>query len=332
MPVSKEDLETRINEVAGGDETLAASLREIYGKSESAATRFVGGFTRTDDYTRKTQDLAKQKTQLAAVQTEFEERLTEAEKAKDKIMRDLANERISAGTANARLMTLKEKYALDDDDIPTPADVKKTASSGTVVDSTDLDAKFAAFETRLMSEVTKKLVPELTSLARLGPIMNDIAYEHEKLTGKRMTRKEQEDLLQEASKSDKTVQNFWEEKYQIQDKRLDLRDRSNKEKWQAEWDAELKRKQSEEAISGIRNRNAEQDPANDNGSPIFRRKFEATPDPIETANNGNDGKHKSGENNQPSLRGADAAAARFIERRSKGVPMGGTEQPVRKTA
>ena len=56
--IDKALLESCIAEAAGDDAEMSTFLRERYAKNEALAARFVGGFTRTADYTQKTQALS----------------------------------------------------------------------------------------------------------------------------------------------------------------------------------------------------------------------------------------------------------------------------------
>ena len=64
MPVDQKLLESCILEAAGDDAEMATFLRERYAKNDGLAAKFVGGFTRTADYTQKSQALAAERKQL----------------------------------------------------------------------------------------------------------------------------------------------------------------------------------------------------------------------------------------------------------------------------
>ena len=53
MPVDKQILEQCIAEAAGDDKEMADFLRTRYAANDALAVKFVGGFTRTADYSRK---------------------------------------------------------------------------------------------------------------------------------------------------------------------------------------------------------------------------------------------------------------------------------------
>jgi len=315
MGVDQQTLEQYITDVAGDDAELAKTLRERLGTNEKAATNFVGGYMRNQDYTKKTQALATEKQQLTALQTDYEARLSQADADKDKIMRDLANERISASRAQALLKTVKEAYSLTDSDLPGIEDIKATAATGRVVDtSPDLDQRFTSFKEQIFKEFNDRLIPEISGLAILPTIWNEIAYEHEKLTGKRLSDKEQKDILAEARKTNTSLVNVWQDKYEIPDKRLAVRDADNEKRLRAQWDDEQAKKNQEMALRGIRPESNEFALA-DRQSPIFKRDFNVQVD------------HEGGQGVKAPARtdavrertsGAERAAAKFQERARNG--------------
>lgn len=311
MPVDNATLDRYIADVAGDDQELATTLRERLGRNEKAATNFVGGFLRTQDYTKKTQDLATERGRFEAAQTEYESRLSQAEQEKDKIMRDLANERITGSRAVALLKTVKEAYGLTDNDLPGIDDVRETAKSGRVVDSTpDLDTRLGSFKAEIMKEITNSLIPEISGLAILGPVWNDISYEHEQLFGKRLTKAEQSEILADARKGNKSLESVWQDKYGVSDKRLEVRDNTNKDKWRQEWNDEQAKKNQEAALRGV---TPDADTTfSDRQSPIFKRSF--TPKAEES---GTPPAHL-GDAVRERTSGAERAAAKFIERQRSG--------------
>ena len=336
MAIDSAVLEQTINDVAGEDQELAGLLRERLGKNEGVANKFLGGFLRTSDYTKKTQawsderkQLEQEKQRLAGIQSEYETRLAAADEEKQRIMRDLANERISAAKANTLLQHLKEAYSLSDDDIPSAADIKQTAKTGNVIDSTaDLDERFKTFKQSLMDDITKRLVPELSSMAALDVIWNEIEHDHQHLFGKRISKQEKLDLLKEAQTNGKSLESVWQDKFGVDNRRLEVRDEENKKKWREDWEKELAAKRSEEALQGIRP-GAGEDVHDSQLSPLFKKNFAPQIDPAEAARNnqgnnggnGNNGRMPSAaERNSAS--GAERAAVRFRERRLNGVPLG----------
>lgn len=316
MPVDQATLDKYISEVAGDDQELAGILRERLGTKETAATNFMRGFMRNADYTQKTQDLAKQRATFESAQTEYENRLTAADQEKNKIMKDLASARISGARASELLNTVKDTYGLSDDDIPGLSDLKATERTGRVVDSTpDLDDRFKTFEEKLMDRVTKQLIPEISGLAILGPVWNDIAYEHEKLFGSRLSRKDQAEILEQARKENRSLDQVWSDKYNVTDKRQEVRTNEAVSKARQTWEDERAKKDQEAALRGV-HPEAQDASFADRQSPIFKRSFEVK--------EGN-GEQGNGLPTQPKTdahveRGsaADRAAAKFLQRKASG--------------
>ena len=320
MPVDQASLEKYITDVAGDDQDLAALLREKLGTKEQAASRFVGGFLRNQDYTQKTQDLAKQRQQFEALNQDYEQRLTTAETEKDQIMKDLANERISASKAQAMLRTVKQAYALTDADLPGIDDVQATARTGKVVDSTpDLEDRLTKFEQQMMDKLSKRLIPEISALAMLGPVWNSIERDHQRLFGKELDKREEADLLKQAREENRSLESVWSEKYNVSDKRLEVRDKDLETRLRQKWDDEQAKKNQEAALRGV-NPESREYALEDRQSPLFKRSFmpkeettdnkgappAPTPRPVQS-----DGNRERGG-------AADRAAAKFMERARNG--------------
>lgn len=320
MPVDQDTLNKYITDVAGDDQELATILRDKLGAKESAATRFVGGFLRTSDYTQKTQELSRQRQQFEAAQQDYETRLTQAETEKDQIMKDLADSRISAAHATTLLNHVKQAYALTDADLPGLKDVQETARSGKVVDSTpDLDSRFTKFEQQIMDKITKQLVPEISGLAALTPVWNDIEHEHQSLFGKRLTRAEEQALLKQAREENRSLDSVWQDKYNVTDKRLEVRDSGNRDKWRREWEDEQAKKNQEAALRGV-NPDSREFAMEDRQSPLFKRSFMPHE---ESANGGTTAVDRQAapvhsDAARERMSGADRAAAKFIERQRSG--------------
>jgi hypothetical protein len=318
MPVDAATLDRYISEVAGDDEELAGILREKLGTKEQAASRFVGGYLRNADYTQKTQELARYRDQYAQQQQEYENRLSQAEQEKDQIMRDLAEERITAARASSLLKTVKQAYSLSDTDIPGIDDLRETARTGTVVDSTpDLDKRLEAFEKQIMSKLAKQLIPEISGLAMLGPVWNEIEREHHALFGKHITKKEEADILKQARDENRSLEQVWTEKFAVPDKRLEMRDQTNRDKWRREWDDEQSKKNQEAALRGVSPDSREYG-LEDRQSPLFKRSFvpkeegksEPPPGRAPIPAHNDAAKERMG--------AADRAAAKFMERARNG--------------
>jgi hypothetical protein len=319
MPIDSATLQQYINEVSEGDPDLANVLQEKFGKNQNAAAKFVGGFLGRADVTRKQQELADQRKSFEGIQSEYENRLTQAEAEKTKIMRALADERITGSKAMALLNTVKEAYSLTDADLPGIDDVRATERTGKVVDSTpDLDQRFASFEDKILQRVSEKLIPEISSLAVLGPIWNEIGYEHQQLFGKRLSKQEQTAILDDARKNNRSLESAWQEKYNVSDKRLEVRDETNKSKWKLEWADEQAKRNQEEALAGVRNQDTG---AYTNQSPLFKRTFNPPTESATTATDPATSTRAAASRTDAQVeRGgaAERAAAKWMERSRSG--------------
>jgi hypothetical protein len=330
MPVDTATLEQQIADVAGDDAELAASLRERFTKNTAAAGRFANGFLGRADVTRRQQEIATERKGLDTRTKELENQLLAGEAEKDKIMRDLAAERITAAKAKSLLQTVKQAYSLTDADLPGIDDLKETVRTGHVVDSTpDVDARFKALKTELFNEINSKLIPELGSMAILPTIWADMAYEHERLFGKRLSKKDQGEILKEAREQNKSIESVWSDKYSVEDKRLDVRDADNKKKYRQEWEDEQSKLSQERALNGVR---PEQDfsALDDRQSPIFKRTF--APAEEKAVEGGTPPKATSSDAGRERMGGAERAAAKFMERARTGQLGKPLEVPARKSA
>lgn len=335
MAIDQAQLDQYITDLAGDDQDLAKAMRERLGVNPNAAQRFVNGYLGRADVTRKQQEVADQRKHFETLQANYEQRLYQADQEKDQIMKDLANERISASRAQALLKTVKEAYGLSNSDLPGIEDIKATVATGQVVDSTaDLDTRFKSFEEKMFKRINDQLIPEISALAIIGPVWDDISYEHERLYGKRLTKKEQTEILADARRSNKSLEEVWTEKYGVSDKRLEYRDLENKKKWRQEWDDETSKKNAELALRGIR---PESNDAvfDEQQSPLFRRSFAPKPEQTETETTAPAAQRapagQTTDATRERMSGADRAAAKFMERARNGQ-LGKPIEPMRKSA
>jgi hypothetical protein len=254
MPVDKQLLESCILEAAGDDAEMATFLRERYAKNDSAAAKFVGGFMRQSDYSKKTAEIAGQRTQFESTTQQLEQvrkALTDAETEKAKIMRELAGQRISTAKASELMKLLQEKYQLTDDDLPGMSELIETRKTGTPVDSTpSIDDRLKSFKTELMSEFKKEfganLGSELGAMANLDIVWHDIGDQHRELTGKPLTAKERQEILKSAREENRTILSVWEEKYNVSGD-TGLRMQKRDERLKAEWQSEREKAEAERA-------------------------------------------------------------------------------------
>lgn len=333
MPIDQATLDQYIAEVAGDDQELATSLRERLGQNERAATNFLGGFMRSSDYTKKTQGLSRDRQQLEQLQSDYESRLQAADAEKQQIMTQLAESRLSASQAQTLLKNVQTNFGLDDNDIPGIKDLRATERTGQVVDHTpDIDSRLSSFKQEIMREISSSLIPEISSLAAIGPIWTEMDHEHKELFGKRLTKKEMNEILADAKKENRSLEQVWTDRYSVADKRLEYRDGQNKNKWRQEWEDEQAKKNQELALSGIRPESNEF-AMQDRQSPVLRKNFSAiepeqtrtTPLPNQEAAPVN---RARGDAERERMSGADRAAAKFMERSRNGQ----IGQPIQKSA
>lgn len=333
MPVDREALRQAIRDIAGDDAGLYALLEEKISANDAAATQLVGGFMRNKDYTTKTQALADERRTLEGERNtlsgqveQYRQLLEAAEADKAKVLRDLAAHKVTVAQAHARLKHIKETYQLSDEDVPNFGDLIDTKASGKPVDSSaDLDARLAAFETKMTKYITDKLVPELGGMAQLDIVWSDIRDEHRELTGKRLSAKEQQDLLAEADRRGRagkpiSLKALWEEKYDAPSLRMKKHDEELVKEHRAKWDAEMQAKRSEEAMAGIHPAAAE---TGLRTSQILNHKFQVHEERPAAAPQTREVKSA---NERSALSGAERAAKRYIERRTAGVPMGAPDE------
>lgn len=340
--VDKQLLESCIAEAAGDDKEMADFLRDRYTKNDALAVKFVGGFTRTADYTRKTQELADQRKTFETEHAQLENvrrALEAAETEKNGILKELATHRISTAKARELMKVLQEKYSLTDEDLPGMSDLIETSKKGKPVDTTeDMDTRFASFKADLMKEMEAKFVgamtPELGAMANLPLIWNEINREHEELTGKRLTFAEQQEILKAArdntdsSMGKGSIYGIWQDKYQIAGTdglRMKKRDERLKADWLAEREKDEADKRSKAALDVVTP--SAPDLGNGPGiSPAFKTRFRTFEmDPNKPATPAGDGvptlKVEPGQHvRQTGDRGPSAAqraAAKFLEQRSK---------------
>jgi hypothetical protein len=340
MPIDPQLLKDTLREALGGDGELYALAEQKLLMNEKAATDFLAGFMRNRDYTQKTQALAADRTGMDDQKrvyegqiAQYQQLLQDAENAKGQVLRDLAQRDESLAGAYSRLKTIKQRYQLSDDDIPTYEDLIRTEQKGRPVDSsTDIDQKLAAFKQDIHRYLTEKLVPELGGMAQLDIVWSDIRDEHRELTGKRMTAKEQQELLNEADKRSRagrpvSLKALWEEKYEVPDLRQKHHDGELEKKLRQKWDDEQKVKLSEQAMQGIRPTSPEAQGLQT--SNIFQHKFQLHEDKPGDAPKT---RVSASAAERESMSGAERAGKRFLERRAQGIPMGAPDERQKKSA
>jgi len=333
MPVDRDVLKATINEAVAGDSELAALLEQKLQANDNMAAAFTGGFLRNRDYTQKSQAIADERRTLENQVEQYRQLLETAEVDKAKVLKDLATHKVSVAQANARLKHIKDTYQLGDDDIPSIPDQIQTYQTRSPVDSSaDVDQKLAAFKQEMTRYLAEKLVPELGGMAQLDIMWSDIRDEHRELTGKRLSAKEAQQLLDEADKRSRagrpiSLKALWEEKYDAPSLRQKSHDNTLEKELRAKWDAEQQAKISEAAMAGVR------PVAPDQGglrtSSLFSHKFQvhedtaAAPAATQAAAQA---KQAMSASERQALSGAERAAKRYLERRANGIPMGAPDE------
>ena len=334
MPVNKEDLEAALREAVNGDGELYSLLHQKMLANDQIATAFLSGYMRNKDYTQKTQGLADERRTLEEQKRttdgqleQYRQLLEAAETDKAKVLKDLASHKVSVAEAHARLKHIKQVYQLSDDDIPNMPDLIDTSTTRRPVDtSTDIDTKLAQLEQRITKYVADKLIPELGGMAQLDIVWSDIRDEHRELTGKRLTAKQSQELLDEADKRSRagkpiSLKALWEEKYEVSNLRQKHHDDEIVKEHRAKWDAEQQAKLSEAALAGIIPTSPDQQGLRT--SQILHHKFQVheeapgtAPKPRETPSAAQ----------RQALSGAERASRKYLERRANGVPMGAPDE------
>lgn len=325
--MDKKVLEQYVRSVAGDDPDIASKLLDALGSKEDVGQRFLDGFLRQTDATKKWQEAKDLKQQSETLIADYSSRLEEAEERIKKVMKDASQATISAATARAQLESIKNSYGLTDEDMPTAGDVIKTAATGKIpAGSTDIDfdAKLKEFEEGFMKRLSDKLLPEMSGMAAMPVIWNTIARNHFELTGGYLSDEDQINLLKEAREKGVALKSLWEQKYNIPELRLQRRDADLEKTLRDKWEKEQTARRSEEVLSGTKRNGVEIVPDSQK-SPLFRK------DNRESMQKGRDlddaGQQKAAPAPEPDQRmsGAERAAARFLDRRAKGIGWGEKE-------
>lgn len=318
MAIDKAQIESYLSELGLSPEVNAAVLGDLT-SNDQRAVQFVGQRLRHDAFTRKTQELSTREQEIQTTANtqvaEYARQLGDAQKRIDKIMTDFQESEISAATANARIRGIKEKFQLSDEDLPT---VTPETRKEPVVNqpNIDIEARLKSFETDLVN----RLLPDMTAMPMINVIQYDMARQHQELIGKPMTRDEMLDIVRESAKSKTSLDSVWKAKYNIDglvaQKNIDSAiqaDRISQEEIRV-------RKQTEDALAGVSSRNSAQPHAEG----VLGRKFNLQFDEQTLPNGSNGNKATNQPENQqtPKLSGEQRAINKWIERRTKGIPLG----------
>ena len=287
MPVDKQFLEQCIVEASDGDQEFATALRDKLSKSDALAAKFVAGYMRNADYTKKTQELADQRKQFDGQTGQLDtlrKALEAAETEKNNILKELAGHRIGTAKARELMRLLQEKYQLTDEDLPGMSDLIETAKKGKPVDTTDdLDTRFKTFGDDLMARMEKKfagaMVPELGAMAAMPLIWQEISREHQELTGKNLSYAEAQEILKSAREGGRSLRDVWEEKFQIggdSGLRMVKRDERLKAQWQSDREKAEAAERDKRALEVVTPAQADFG-SGPNVSPVFKTKFREFP-------------------------------------------------------
>lgn len=325
MPVDKAVLQQLIDEIPFAKAEDKTYFTNALLADESAATQFVGQRLRHADYSTKTAALTTKEKDLATRANEsvrtYAQQLNEAQTKLRDVMSQLETEQISSTRARALLNKVKTVYNLSDDDIP-KIDDAGTVKKGTegLLDRATVQEMLREHETKIMNH----LAP-INSFPRIPVIINEIQYEHEKLTGQRLGEAQILELMNMAQQENgPSLRGAWEDKYKIPDARLAKRDETRDKENRQKWEDERKKEASDAALRGVQRGS---DGKFNSLSPVMGRKYGEHVD--STNKDITDGRaaDAAARNSGPKPTGAERAAANFIARREAGIPMG-AEAPV----
>jgi len=283
MAVDKQLLEQCIVEASEGDKEFADAMRAKLGANDALAAKFVAGFMRNADYTRKTQELADQRKQFEGQTGQLDalrKALEAAETEKTNILKELAGHRIGTAKARELMKLLQEKYQLTDEDLPGMSDLIETSKKGKPVDTTeDVDSRIKAAvaeaETRMEKKFAGAMIPEIGAMAVMPRVWGAIEREHRELTGKDLSDDEAAAILRDARDNNKSLKQAWEDKFSIGGNdglRMKKRDERLKSDWEKEREAAEADKRSKAALEVVTPTQA--DLGSGPGiSPAFKTKF-----------------------------------------------------------
>ena len=337
MPVDKQFLEQCIAEASDGDQEFATALRAKLSANDTLAAKFVAGYMRNADYTKKTQELSDQRRQFDGQSGQLDtlrKALEAAEMEKANILKELAGHRIGTAKARELMKLLQEKYQLTDEDLPGMSDLIETSKKGKPVDTTeDVDSRIKAAvaeaETRMEKKFAGAMIPEIGAMAAMPRVWGSIEREHKDLTGKDLSDEEATAILQDARTNNKSLRQSWEDKFGIGGSdglRMRKRDEKLKSQWQADREKEEADKRSKQALEVVTPAQADLG-SGPNISSAFKTRFRTFEmDPNKPAQAAGDGvptlKVEPGQHvRQAGDRGPSAAqraAAKFLEKVNTG--------------
>jgi hypothetical protein len=330
-----------------------ANLNNILGKSDVVSGRVRDGVLMHDDYTRKTQDISRQRTQNEAdVQAILGERqsLADWKRGLDEKYNNLAAEleasRMTEGQFRARIKTLAATYGAREEDllagITTP-EVKSPAGgppngnvNGTPShDNLDKSQFVSLEEYNRASNRFPYLIAESADIAEehqelFGKSLR--SFEHVLADGTKLTGRkalvakaiEENAKLQRAGRPTKDLRQHWEETFDVGTKREEVKRTAWETDARKRWDEENRARNTEAAISGgqpPQGRTAEH-------SILFSRNMRTPAEKEAAAAQGNGNRGPDRDATMPPVGAADRearwqrASHNYLGRRAAGVPMG----------
>lgn len=311
----------------GFSDAFKANLLQELDADENRANAFVNQRLRQADYTRKTQELSNQRKDLDVAVTqqvqEYAQKLQEADGKIARILKDFEGEQISRATAENRLRTLATKYEIPKEDLADllkepPADAPKNGGTGVTLE------QVSELMNKTLETYTKKLMPDLLSFPQISAIQQEIRDQHSELFGKRISKKEMDELMTAAAKENSGgLMKVWEDRFEVPKVRGELHDKSVGETAVSKYKDEQTRKASEDAIRQVHNQSDSARPLS--SSPVlrdYRSRSEESGKP-EPGSNGK-GKEPGSDNKppEPRMSGAERAAVKWTERRNRGIGLG----------
>jgi hypothetical protein len=343
MPMTAAQITEWADEISGGNADLRTKIIETVSSDATVAERAVGGYMRDKDYRQKTQLLSADRKAIDQKVKEYEAQLDTADSRITQLMDQVAKGTVDVATAQAQVRAIGEKYSIPVEDLPTDAEVRVSSRVGKDVtkgEGIDIDQRLAKFKDDLLKELSPA-ISRITRDAAAADIMwDDLSHEHAELFGKRLSSKDKMGLVRDFNRliqanelpEGTSFAEYWEQKYEVPQKRQENYEKGLREKWEQEYKAKETAERSRQMLESVSGETRHQENT-ENGSPMFRHKFERHEEPVHGQEPAP--AHKADAPAQPARpaivkSGADRAAERWISRRAAGIPYGQPE--AKKTA
>ena len=254
MPTTQEDFDLKswldeIKKEGSLSDQQYAALEEIL-KAEKPSAYLKRSVSNHKDWTRKTQELAEQRkateAQLAEIAQEKETLVTWRDGVQaqlDQAWADLQNANMTAAKYKSTVETIAKRYGLDPKDLAggeLPLDAQPT--KGTPAKEVDVSKFLTA------TDLDERLKKTQTFGSLLQAQIYDLAQEHQALFGKPLPKATE--LVQEALKAGKSLEDYWADKYKVGERRNEvLREQIRREEHE-KVDSELRAKYSEQVLEG----------------------------------------------------------------------------------